>query len=340
MENNRAVPQNITSRFRDRRAWCYVIIVVVTAVAFSPIMQNGFTNFDDNQYVTGNQSIQGFSLNHIARQFSSNVGNFHPLTMMTLMADYSMYGLNPVGYHLTNLLFHMVNSLIVFALAAALTKSNFAALFAALLFAVHPLRVESVAWVSERKGVVSTFFYLLSLWVYLKFSATKQWRLYICCLAFFVLSLLAKQVAVSLPLVLLLIDYLNNRRITARAAVEKWPFFVIAALFAVTVYGTQSQYGALAVQANMPLLQRVALPFYGILFYLYKTVVPLHLCAYYPYNPAFSDHAVLYPVLAIAAGTPRTPDIPTAFAPNGPDWQGSSKTFTFKFGMSRVDGSL
>ena len=270
---------------------------------FPPSLQNGFTNWDDDLYVTKNQSIQGFSLNHLEKQFSSAIGYYQPVTMITYMIDFCVYGLHPAGYHATNLLFHILNSLIVFALIIVLSKNELVGFLTALFFAVHPLRVESVAWIAERKDVVSSFFFFSALWFYVNFWEKKQWRWYCGCLALFALSLLSKPMAVTLPLILLLIDYQNGRKLNARAVVEKWPFFVTAALFSLAAYITQSHYGALATQLNAPILQRVALPFFGIFFYLYKSFIPLHLCVFYPGNyGGFSAHPLVYPILATAVG--------------------------------------
>jgi tetratricopeptide (TPR) repeat protein len=282
-----------------RRIFFCIVIAAATAVAFLPALDNDFTNWDDNVYVTNNPSIQGFSIPHIARQFSSSIGYYHPLTMLTFMTDYRFFGLNPRGYHLTGVLFHGINALLVFALIFGLSGNDLVAFIAALFFAVHPLRVESVAWIAERKDVVSSFFYLASLLSYLGFRRRRERKYFFACMLLFLCSLLSKPMAVTLPVVLLLIDYLVNGTITVRLIVEKGVFFAIAVSFSILTYFTQMHYGA--VTENIPILQRLFIPAFGILFYLCKTIAPLHLSAYYTsgciYFPRIA--AVIYPVLAI-----------------------------------------
>jgi tetratricopeptide (TPR) repeat protein len=289
---------------QSKLVYCSAVIIVTTIAAFSPSIHNGFTNWDDPQYVMENPDIRGFSPDHVVKQFSwITTGNFHPLTMLTYMVDFAISGLHPAGYHLTNLIFHILNSLIVFAFIVALSKNLLVGFLTAMFFAVHPLRVESVAWIAERKDVVSSFFFFLSLWTYVKFREKRKPRFYFGCLVLFVLSLLAKPMAVSLPFVFLLIDYHEENKLNPKAIIEKWPFFAVAVFFSVLAYITQLQCGALSARTVLPFSQRVALPFFGILFYLYKTAVPLHLCAFYPYDyGGFSAHPYAYMMAAIGIG--------------------------------------
>ena len=237
------------------------------------------------------------------KQFSWIMGNFHPLTMLSYMVDFSISRLNPAGYHITNLLFHILNSLILFAFLSVLSKNRLVGFLAALLFAIHPLRVESVAWISERKDVLYSFFLFLSLWSYVRFLENREQRFYFGSLVLFVLSLLAKPMAVTLPLLLLLMDYHAEKKLNVGAVVEKWPFFAVAALFTVIAYVAQSHFDAFSARTVLLFSQRISLPFFGILFYLYKTAVPLHLCAFYPYDcGGFSAYPYMYPIAAIGIG--------------------------------------
>jgi protein O-mannosyl-transferase len=280
--------------------WYGAILVVITFIAFSPVLKNDFTNWDDDVYVTENPSIQGFSLHNVAKQFSSSIGYYSPLTMLTYMADFSMFRLHAAGYHFTSLLFHIFNALIVFALIARLSKNRFVGFLTALLFAIHPLRVESVAWISERKDVVSTFFFFLSLFIYTRYLEKRQRRFFFGCLAMFVCSLLSKPMAVSLPFVLVLIDYLVDKKPTAEVFMEKWPFFALSFGVSVLSYVTQSNYDAIL---DVPFTQRISLPFFGVLFYLYKTVVPFYLSALYNTDcGGFFTFSLLFPLMAIVVG--------------------------------------
>jgi tetratricopeptide (TPR) repeat protein len=285
---------------------CLLIIAGATAAAFLPALGNGFTNWDDDAYITGNQDIQEFTAGNIKKIFSSSyVGNYQPITMLTYMVEHFLFGLNPSGYHGTSVLLHCVNGLLVFALVFGFSGSRAAGLIAALLFAVHPLRVESVAWVAERKDVLSTLFYLLSLLSYLRYikkgGARKNLR---ASMAAMVLSLLSKPMAVSLPFVLLLIDYAVSRKIGRKALLEKAPFFAAAAVFTVITVVTQKSVGPVTEYYSPPLVLRLCVPFYGVIFYLFKTAVPLHLCPFYsfPEKPDAGMTALLLASPFIVAG--------------------------------------
>jgi hypothetical protein len=267
--------------------YCF-IIVSVTAIAFSPSLNNGFTNWDDDTYVTNNPDIRGFTLHNVVKVFSSSyAASYQPLTMLTYMAEFSIFGLNPVVFHSTNLIVHIVNSLLVFLLLYLLSGNCFAGAVAALLFAVHPLRVESVAWVAERKDVLSMLFFLLSLFAYNSFLKKGLQKYYWLCMAAFVFSLLTKPIAVSQPIVLFLIDYLHDKKQNKKLLLQKTPFFVIAAVFVVITLVTQHSSGAINTISALPFFQQSCIPFYGIVFYIVKTIFPLHLSALYPFpvNP-------------------------------------------------------
>ena len=150
-----------------RRMLCCSLIVCITCVAFLPSLDAGFTNWDDDAYVVNNPDIRGVTAKNLSAVFSSTyLGNYQPLTMLTYMAEFQAFRLEAKAYHVTNLLFHVLNAILVFTLFLGLSRHPLTSLLVALLFAVHPLRVESVAWIAERKDVLSTFFYLLSLLAY------------------------------------------------------------------------------------------------------------------------------------------------------------------------------
>ena len=274
------------------------IIAGITFFAFSPTLRNGFTNWDDEGYVVENPDIKGCTLHHAGKVFSSiYVGNYQPLTMLSYMGEFRFFQLNPVVYHCTNLLLHIVNCLLVFALMYGLSGKQSTGLLVALLFAVHPLRVESVAWIAERKDVLSAFFYFLSLLLYLSYLKKKGRKYYGFCLLSLALSLLSKPLAVSQPFVLLLIDYLNNRTIDKKNLLEKVPFFAIAALFAGITILTQKGPGPIPEYSSLSPITRVCAPFYGMVFYVVKSIIPLHLSAFYPF-PARLDESMNMMLLA------------------------------------------
>jgi tetratricopeptide (TPR) repeat protein len=202
--------------------------------------------------------------------------------MMTYMTEYSLFKLNPLVYHITNLLFHIANVVLVFFLIRSLGGTWLVGFLVAMLFAVHPLRVESVAWIAERKDVVSAFFYFISLLAYGAFRKKGMQRYYILCMVAFVVSLLSKPMAVSLPFVLLLMDYLQDGKIGRKNILKKTPFFAVAGLFAIIAYTTVGD-----KNVHFPLytpVQRILAPFYEVFFYLVKTIAPVKLSALYHFG--------------------------------------------------------
>jgi tetratricopeptide (TPR) repeat protein len=287
----------------------FVIIAAMTLLAFLPSINNGFTNWDDNKYVTENPDLAVHGSHGLIKIATSNyVGNFHPLTMLAYMAEYRLFHLNPAGYHGVNLLLHLFNALLVCACIGGLSGSSAAALAGGLLFAIHPLRVESVAWVAELKDVLCGLFYFLSILLYLRYSASGKRATYGACFVAFVMALLAKPMAVSLPIALLLIDYLKCRPCARRCVGEKIPFIALAALFCVVTFGAQSDIGALNERAMLPRLFRLCIPFYAMIFYPIKTVAPLHLSVLYifPDTPGLPltlmIELLLSPVIVFTAG--------------------------------------
>ena len=265
---------------------CFGIIACVTWLAFSPSLANGFTHWDDNVYVLDNLDIRAFTLKNVSRIFSSSYGaGYQPLTMLSYMVDHHFFGENPKAYHTTDLILHVTNGLLVFSLMLRLSRRCGTSLLVSLLFAVHPLRVESVAWIAERKDVLSAFFYLLSLLFYVAHMEERRPRYYWLCLLALLFSLLSKPIAVTQPLVLLLIDYLFHRKLDKKAVLAKTPFFVAVSIFAAITFLAQETARAIAEYAAIPILQRLCIPFYGLVFYIVKTLVPVRLCALYPLPP-------------------------------------------------------
>jgi len=187
-------------------------LAVLTVVTFWQLKDCGFIDFDDNVYVYENAYVQsGLSWHDIKWAFSfesvENGGYWNPVTWLSLMLDYQIFGLNPRGYHLINLLFHVMNTVLLFLIFHRMTKTLWQSAFVACLFAIHPLHVESVAWITERKDVLSTFFLMLTMGAYIYYVECPGFRRYFLVLLFFVLGLMAKPMLVTLPFVLLLLDY-------------------------------------------------------------------------------------------------------------------------------------
>ena len=200
----------------QQKKWLPVLICLVLAIltvaAFWQLKDCGFINMDDGLYVYRNAAVQsGLNGNNVKFAFSPELaklsGHWHPLTWLSWMLDYELFGLNPRGYHLINLLFHVMNTLLLFLVLRRMTKSLWPSAFVAALFAIHPLHVESVAWIAERKDVLSTFFWMLTLGAYSYYVEHPGWKRYVFVVLFFVLGLLSKPMLITLPFVLLLLDF-------------------------------------------------------------------------------------------------------------------------------------
>ena len=264
-----------------------VVIAAVTCVAFLPSLNHGFVNWDDDIYVTNNPDIAAFTLKNLANIFSSTyVGNYQPLTMLAYMAEFHFFRLNAAAYHSTSLALHIVNVALVFSLFLALSRHHLTSLLVAFLFAVHPFRVESVAWIAEQKDLLSALFYLLSLRFYVSYLEQKRPTSYWLCMLSLLGSLLAKPMAVSQPFVLILIDYLSSGRFDKKTLPRKVPFFAVVAVFSILAFVAQKS--AMPDLHEISTFQRLCVPFYGLFFYAAKTLVPLRLCSLYPLPPNLS----------------------------------------------------
>jgi tetratricopeptide (TPR) repeat protein len=260
------------------------VIAILVWAAFSPVLRCGFLNWDDPGYVTENRFIRIFSLQNIGKIFTGFfICNYQPATILSYALDYQIFGLSPFGYHLTNLILHLLNSLLVFWLLYKLTHSIYAALLTAVLFGVHPLHTESVAWVSQRKDVLYAFFCLgalVSYAYYLKSGLAKKYFYF--ALLLYAFSLLSKAMAITFPFILLLTDYLSGRRRGSRVFIDKIPFFALSLIFsAVAVYG-QYAGGAVRVYEPINLYGKLLTAVYGTGFYLTKIFFPLRLSCLYP----------------------------------------------------------
>ncbi len=267
-----------------------LVVLVIAIVVFLPGLGNGFVNWDDPAYVYENLHIRHLELRWIFTGIVSS--NYHPLTLLSHTIDYALFGLNPMGHHLTSIVVHAFNSLLVFLLATRLFKKGmgrggaFPAMIAALLFAVHPVHVESVVWVSERKDVLSAFFFLLSILLYLRYTEKgRDKNLYILTLISFCLALLAKPMAITLPAVLLILDYYPLKRDAngwGGLFIEKIPFFALSVASAMVTLWAQSSGGAIRGLSTHSLFTRIFLAARAVTFYLHKILLPINLSPYYP----------------------------------------------------------
>lgn len=273
------------------------LILVATVVAHLPTFQNDFIrNWDTPEYpyIQNNPLITALSWDHIKTIFSEQYdGHYHPLAMLSLALDYRMGGLNPWPYHLTNVVLHSLNAVLVFFLIRTLSRNALLALATALLFGIHPIHVESVSWLSERKTLLYTFFFLASLLAYLHYLSTatrSRWRYYVGSLLLFVLSLLSKSQAVTLSATLILIDDYRNRRLLDRKVLlEKAPFIALTLTFGIIAQAAQAAAKDLAHDA-FSTTDRIAFAGYSYVEYILKLFAPLRLAVFYPY-PQLVDNA-------------------------------------------------
>ena len=206
-------------------------ILIATAIAYYPCLKNGFV-WDDEGYILKNYYIKNMSVDNLKTIMTTPImGNYHPLVIISYAWEYFFFKLNPAPYHIVNMIIHLLNCVLVFYFIMRLSNSIPVAFITGLLFGIHPLHVESVAWISERKDVLYAFFYVISLICYLSYLEKRpDYKYYFFALFFFLLSILSKPMAVTLPLVLFLMDYFRDRKIDYRAIIEKIPFFVLSIL--------------------------------------------------------------------------------------------------------------
>jgi tetratricopeptide (TPR) repeat protein len=267
-----------------------VSIALLAFVVFLPVVEAKFIDMDDPDYVTRNNRVAGgLTTDGIRWAFSTfHAANWHPLTWLSLQADASLWKLDPRGYHLTNVLLHSANAALLFLTMRALIGGFWPSFAAALLFAVHPLRVESVAWVSERKDVLSTFFGLLALLAYVRYAAKPTVRAYLAVVLALALSLLAKPMLVTLPFLLLVLDWWPLERVSSagdwpRLALEKAPLIALGvASSAVTVI---AQGSAMASLGRLTLVARLENATVACATYLWQSIWPARLAPYYPIPP-------------------------------------------------------
>lgn len=269
-----------------KKYWMWLVgIVVISFIAYYPALQNGFTNWDDGQYVVQNSNITSLSFQNVKNIFSSYyMGNYHPLTILSYSIDFSIGQLDPFIYHLSNVLLHLLNTILVFIFIYYLFNNYHLAIITSLLFGVHPLHVESVAWIAERKDVLCTFFYLLSAVFYVKYVREEKKKYFLYALLFFIASLFSKAQAVSLVVTLFAIDFVLSRKFFDKKVIlEKIPFIVLSVMFGIIAIYAQQSSDSIRDANIYPLYQRFAIAAYGIVEYVVKLILPINLSAFYPY---------------------------------------------------------
>jgi tetratricopeptide (TPR) repeat protein len=291
----------------------YLALAVSALLVFWQVRNFDFVNYDDNDYVYENPHVlNGLTFDNIIWAFTTgHAGNWHPLTWLSLMLDRQLFcaaslpgGPSPAGFHLTNLFFHIANTLLLFLVLKQMTNAIWQSAFVAALFALHPMHVESVAWVAERKDVLSTFFWLLAMLAYVRYVKKPGAARYLLVLLIFALGLMAKPMLVTLPFVLLLLDYWPlERKISWRLLVsagrltaEKIPFIVLSIALSVIVFLTQQSSRLVTSFAQFPLNCRIGNAFISYARYIEKMIWPNDMAVFYPHP--VENVSVLYAVIS------------------------------------------
>lgn len=304
----------MTSPPRDslwrRPAVLALALALLTVALYGPALGNGFVDYDDPMYVTANPRIpQGLTRENVEWALTTtDAMNRHPVTWLSHLLDAELFGLEPSGHHATSVLVHALTAALLFLLLQRATGATGASLAAAALFAVHPLNVQSVAWISERKNVLSTFFWLLTFAAYGAWvRRPRAWWWYAAVVACFALALMAKPMAVTLPFTLLLLDYWPLGRWSVgqrRLWLEKVPLVAMAAAASVDTYRIQHASGAVVQAETIPLAARLANAAWSYLAYLGHAIWPSGLAAFYPHlESALPTWRVVLAVLVLAAIT-------------------------------------
>jgi len=285
--------------------WICLLLVLSTVAIYHQVAKFDFINLDTDQYVYENNIVkEGLTARNIRWAFSTmHLTNWHPLTWLSHMLDVELYGLNPGRHHLTNVLFHIANTLLLFGLLRRMTGTIWRSGLVAALFALHPLHIESVVWIAERKDVLSTFFGILAIWSYVYYALHRRLGAYVLAMLFFALSLMAKPMMVTLPFGLLLLDYwplkrfrfetgkkadgsmgkTASHRSPAALIVEKIPFIVLSAASCVITFYAQKTGGAVVSFVLHPLAFRISNAAVAYAAYIGKMFWPGNLAIFYPH---------------------------------------------------------
>jgi tetratricopeptide (TPR) repeat protein len=271
-----------------------LIIAISSGLAFLPCLENGFTNWDDNLLVTQNPKIRKIDLNHIGVFFNSfHFAHYHPLVLLSFALEYRFFGLNPAAYHATNVVLHILCALLVFWLFYSISSKISVALITSLLFGIHPMKVESVAWIAERKDVLYAFFYLGAMISYVYYVKKGSLYLYFVTLGLFLFSLLSKAMAVTLPFLFFAFDY-GLERVWGRKVIwEKIPFILLSVIFGIIAIIAHNPSGDQTLKTAFSLLDNIFLASYAAIFYPFKIFFPFTISCVYPYPEESGGHLPL-----------------------------------------------
>ncbi len=267
-------------------ALIYICLAAAIIAVYWPVYKYDFVKYDDNTYVTDNLNIQS-GLNWKSFHWAFTAGyasNWHPLTWLSHTLDYQLFKTWAGGHHIVNVFFHILNTLLLFYILKRMTAALWPSAFVAAAFALHPLHVESVAWIAERKDVLSTFFWLLTMWAYVCYVEKLKLKWYLAAIALFILGLMSKPMLVSLPFVLLLLDYWPlERKISPRLIMEKIPFFICSIASSVVTFLVQQKGGAMSEIELYGPAARINNAVTAYVMYIVKMIWPNRLAVLYPH---------------------------------------------------------
>ncbi len=288
----------------DNQDWKYLLAVLaLTFIAFIPALTNDFVNWDDDYNLSNNTNTALLTWSNIVKIFSEPViGNYNPLPILTFTVERSIFGLDPTIYHVNNVLLHLVCVFFIYRIFRALDLHAIAAGFGALLFGIHPMRVESVAWVTERKDVLFGAFFLAALWFYIQYIKTGYVKKYFyAALGLFFIALFAKIQAVSLPLTMLLVDYYYRRPLKIKLVIEKWAFFGLSlAIGLLGIYFLRDQ-GSINDDTTYSFIERLFIGGYSLGVYFVKFIFPYTMSPLYPYPAMIQWPIKIFAVISVSA---------------------------------------
>ncbi len=294
------VAQKKTVKAKPKRNYTLLLLIAVvgvTFIAYFTAIHNELTNWDDNAYIYFNPLVKSLSFSNIKDIFTQYMGgNYHPLAILSLAIDYHFYGIpgttapgyesyQGTWYHAVSIIIHLCSVIALFYFCLRLTKEVWVAVLTSLLFGIHPMHVESVAWAAERKDQLYVLFYFIALVIYVGYLQNEKGKTkyYLFTILFYLLSLLSKGQAVTLPVVLLGLDYYVKRKWSWNIIIEKIPFFILSVAFGIIAVLAQKTSHSIQDIKIFPYVDRVMFACYGLVNYLSKMVLPIHLSAFYPY---------------------------------------------------------
>jgi len=302
-------------KIRRKEIIICLFLVAATLSVYLQVINYDFVYFDDELYVIDNPNVKaGLNRESIIWAFSADyAGNWHPLTWLSHMLDIELYGLNPIGHHLTSIQIHIINTVLLFILLNWMTEAVWPSSFVAALFALHPLHVESVAWVAERKDVLCAFFWILSILAYVRYTRNKSKTNYLLIVVLFAFGLMSKPMIVTLPFTLLLLDFWPLSRFKPKAyktqtsacqismalILEKVPLFALSAVSSIITFSIQQHGGVIASLESIPLTMRISNALVSYISYIIKMFWPINLAFFYPYHKLMIWNVLLSGILLL-----------------------------------------